>query len=41
VDNIKIYFGEIGWNGMDWIGLVQDSGSWIALLNAVMNLQVL
>jgi hypothetical protein len=24
VDNIKMDHGEIGWGGVDWIGLVQD-----------------
>jgi hypothetical protein len=24
VDNIKMDLREIGWNGMDWIDLVQD-----------------
>jgi hypothetical protein len=24
VDNIKIYLGDIGWDGVDWIRLVQD-----------------
>jgi uncharacterized protein YraI len=27
--------------GMDWIDLAQDGGRWWALVNAVMNLQVL
>jgi hypothetical protein len=38
--NIKMYFLEIGWGGVDWIGLVQDREKWRALVNAVMNLQV-
>jgi hypothetical protein len=25
VDNIKIYLREIGWDGMDWIDLAQDT----------------
>jgi hypothetical protein len=29
---------EIGWGGLDWIGLAQDK--WRALLYAVMNLRV-
>jgi hypothetical protein len=24
VDNNKIYLGEIGWGGVDWIGLAKD-----------------
>jgi hypothetical protein len=36
VDNIKMDLGEIGWGGVDWIGLTQDRGKWRALVNAVM-----
>jgi hypothetical protein len=32
--------GEIGWGGMDWIGLAQDRDWWRVLANMVMNLQV-
>jgi hypothetical protein len=31
---------EIGWGGVDWIGLAQDRDKWRALVNAVMNLRV-
>jgi hypothetical protein len=40
VDNIKIDLLEIGWFGVDWIGLAQNSSKWRALVNAVMNLRV-
>jgi hypothetical protein len=42
VDNIKILVDilEIGWGGVDWIGLAQDMDKWRALVNAVMNLRV-
>jgi hypothetical protein len=33
VDNIKMYFGEVGWGDVDWIGLAQDR-------NSVLNLRV-
>jgi hypothetical protein len=26
VDNIKMDLRQIGWDGMDWIGLAQDGG---------------
>jgi hypothetical protein len=40
VDNIKMDLLEIGWVGVDWIGLAQDRDKWRALVNAVMNLRV-
>jgi hypothetical protein len=39
VDNIKMDL-EIGWDGMDWIDLVQDRDQWRALVITVMNLRV-
>jgi hypothetical protein len=39
-DNITIYLLEIGWGGVDWIGLAQDRNKWRALVNVVMNLRV-
>jgi hypothetical protein len=40
VDNIKKNVGEIGWGGVDWIGLAQDRDKWGAVVNSVMNLRV-
>jgi hypothetical protein len=31
---------EIGWDGMDWIDLVQDRDQWRAFVNTVMKLRV-
>jgi len=39
-DNIKMDLQEVGCEVMDWIDLAQDSDSWRALVNVVMNLQV-
>jgi hypothetical protein len=40
VDNIKMDLLEIGWGGVDWIGLAQDRDKWTDLVNAVINLRV-
>jgi hypothetical protein len=40
IDDIKIDLLEIGWGGVDWIGLAQDRYRWRALVNSVMNLRV-
>jgi hypothetical protein len=40
VDNIKMDLREIGWDGGDWIDLVQDRDQWRALVNAEMNFRV-
>jgi hypothetical protein len=39
-DNIKMGAQEVGWGRMDWIALAEDRDKWRALVNAVMNLQV-
>jgi hypothetical protein len=40
VDNTRMDLGEVGWDGVDWIGLTQDRDQYRALVNAVMNLWV-
>jgi hypothetical protein len=40
VDNIKIVFREIDWDGRDWINLAQDKDQYRALVDTVMNLRV-
>jgi hypothetical protein len=40
VDNIKMDLREIGWDGMDWMDLVQDRDQWRAFVDTVMNLWV-
>jgi len=38
--NIKMYLGEIGWEGVDWIFVAQDKDQWRDLVNMIMNLRV-
>jgi hypothetical protein len=40
VNNIKMDLREIGWDGMDWIDLLQDMDQWRALVNTVINHRV-
>jgi hypothetical protein len=40
VDNIKMDLRKIGWDGVDWVALVQDRDNWRALVNTVMNHRV-
>jgi hypothetical protein len=40
VANVNMDLVEIGWGGVNWIGLAEDSEKWRALVNAVMNLRV-
>jgi hypothetical protein len=40
VDNIGMDLGEVEWDDVDWIVLVQDRNRWGALVNSVLNLRV-
>jgi hypothetical protein len=40
-DNIRINLRERGWEGVDWIHLAQDRDQWQALVNTIMNIQIL
>jgi hypothetical protein len=40
LDNIRTDLVEVGWGGVDWIGLGQDRDRWRALVNSVLNLRV-
>jgi hypothetical protein len=40
VDNIEMDLTEVGWDGMDWIDLGQDSDQWRALVNTAIKLRV-
>jgi hypothetical protein len=40
IAKMLIIVKEIGWDGMDWMDLAQDTNQWRALVNAVMNLRV-
>jgi len=39
-DNIKMDTRKIGWEGTDWMHVVQDRDKWRAILNTVMNRRV-
>jgi hypothetical protein len=40
VDSNKLDLGEVGWGGVGWIDLAQDTDKCIALVHSVMNLRV-
>jgi hypothetical protein len=40
VDNITMDLREIGWDGVDWVDLLQERNQWRALVNTVMNIRV-
>jgi hypothetical protein len=40
VDNIKADLGELGWGGVDWIGLPQDRDRLRSLMYVVRNLRL-
>jgi hypothetical protein len=39
VSNIELALREIGWDGVDWIDMAQDTDQWRALVNIVLNLR--
>ena len=39
-DNIKKDIQEVGYGGMDWIEMVQNSDRWRALVSTVMNFRL-
>jgi hypothetical protein len=40
VDNIRIDLVDVGWGGVNWIGLARDRNRWRAVVNSVLNLRV-
>jgi hypothetical protein len=40
LDSISMDLAEVGWGDVHWIGLVQDSDRWRALVNSVLNFRV-
>jgi hypothetical protein len=39
-DNRKTELKAMRWDGMDWIGLAQDTGKWLAVVNTALNLRI-
>jgi hypothetical protein len=39
-DRIRIDLGEIDWGSVEWIQLAQNRDQWWAVVNTVMNIQV-
>jgi hypothetical protein len=39
-DVVELIIREIGWDGVDWMDMVQDRNQWRALVNTVLNLRV-
>ena len=39
-ENIKMDIQKVGFVGMDWFDLAQDSDRWLARVNTMMNLRV-
>jgi hypothetical protein len=39
-DNIRMNLREIGWEGVDWMKLIEDKNQWRDFVNTVMNLRV-
>jgi hypothetical protein len=39
-DNIRMDSGEIGWEFVNWIHMVQDMETWSTLLKTVMDLRI-
>jgi hypothetical protein len=37
---VSMYLREIGWDGVDWVGMAQDKDQWRALVNMVLNFRV-
>jgi hypothetical protein len=41
MDNIRMDLGEVGCGDVDWIGMAQDRNRWKALVNSVLNHEML
>jgi hypothetical protein len=40
LDNIRMELVEVGWCEVYWIGLAQNTNTWRALVNSLLNLRV-
>jgi hypothetical protein len=38
VDNIRMDLEEVGWGGVDWIGLARERNRWRTVVNSLLNL---
>jgi hypothetical protein len=39
--NMKMDLREVGWGGVDWVGLAKDGDRWRALTNTAINFRLL
>lgn len=40
-DKVKMYLKDVAWDDVDWVYLANDRDTWRAVVNTVLNLEVL